>query len=198
MNKRLYKIFLFFSLFSIVGGLIPTSIYAESDSSSYSDADRKEWGKRSKPVPLGEEKEITYKPFLSDPVTMRVTLVEIIRGQDAIDKLIDYNSLNEYNVQKVAEGYEYNLVKFRIKYDEGSDDDAYSTPTSFWSVKVLDEKGKEVKDSSFVVLNDQEEFGGVELYPGSEHEGYYALIVPKDGKYTVSVKFGKPVFFASE
>ena len=47
------------------------------------------------------------------------------------------------------------------------------------------------------VATNEKKFSDIELYPGSDHEGYVVVAVPKGGDYSISYDLGKPVFFST-
>lgn len=204
---------------SLVGALAPSVLVAAESSSSsssasseaasssseessskkksHSEADKANWGKRSTPVPLGEEKEVKYKAYLRSEkaeVTVKLSVQEVLKGKEAEAKLVEFQSFNKEYINKLDSKYEYNVIKLKLVYEKGDEDNAYKTP---YAPKVFDAKGKEVKADGFISIPHEKEFSNVELYPGSEHEGYVAVVVPKDGDYAISFDLGKPVFFST-
>ena len=204
---------------SLVGALAPTVLVAAESSSSsssssseaasssseessskkksHSEADKANWGKRSTPVPLGQEKEVKYNDYIGGKkvdVTAKLTVLEVLKGKEAEAKLIEFESFNKEAIKKLDSNYELNVIKLKFVYEKGDEDEPLKTP---YRPKVFDAKGKEVKADGFISIPHEKEFSNVELYPGSEHEGYVAVVVPKDGNYSISFDLGKPVFFST-
>ncbi len=204
---------------SLVGALAPTLLVtAESSSSSssasseaasssseetsskkksHSEADKANWGKRSTPVPLGQEKEVQYKDYIGGKkvdVTAKLTVLEVLKGKEAEAKLIEFESFNKEAIKKLDSKYELNLIKLKFVYEKGDEDEPLKTP---YRPKVFDAKGKEVKVDFYADVPNEKKFSSIELYPGSDHEGYVIVAVPKGGDYSISYDFGKPVFFST-
>ena len=204
---------------SLVGALAPTVLVAAESSSSsssasseaasssseessskkksHSEADKANWGKRSTPVPLGEEKEVKYKDYIGGKkvdVKAKLSVLEVLKGKEAEAKLLEFESYNKEAIKKLDSNYELNVIKLKFVYEKGDEDEPLKTP---YRPKVFDAKGKEVKADGFISIPHEKEFSNVELYPGSEHEGYVAVVVPKDGDYAISFDLGKPVFFST-
>ena len=90
--------------------------------------------------------------------------------------------------------YELNLIKLKFVYEKGDEDEPLKTP---YRPKVFDAKGKEVKVDFYADVPNEKKFSDIELYPGSDHEGYVVVAVPKGGDYSISYDLGKPVFFST-
>ena len=204
---------------SLVGALAPTVLVAAESSSSsssasseatssssaessskkksHSEADKANWGKRSTPVPLGQEKEVKYKAYLRSEkaeVTVKLSVQEVLKGKEAEAKLVEFQSFNKEYINKLDSKYELNLIKLKFVYEKGDEDEPLKTP---YRPKVFDAKGKEVKVDFYADVPNEKKFSDIELYPGSDHEGYVVVAVPKGGDYSISYDFGKPVFFST-
>ena len=204
---------------SLVGALAPTVLVAAESSSSsssssseaasssseessskkksHSEADKANWGKRSTPVPLGEEKEVKYKAYLRSEkaeVTVKLSVQEVLKGKEAEAKLVEFQSFNKEYINKLDSKYEYNVIKLKLVYEKGDEDEPLKTP---YRPKVFDAKGKEVKVDFYADVPNEKKFSDIELYPGSDHEGYVVVAVPKGGDYSISYDLGKPVFFST-
>ena len=128
MKKRLLSAVL---VLSLVGAVAPTfSVAAESSSSSsstsseaasssstessskkkaHSEADKDKWGKPDSPVPLGQEKAITYKEFFGDQretITVKLTVLEVLKGKEAQDKLLEFRNSNQDDIDQLDSKYE--------------------------------------------------------------------------------------------
>ena len=193
---------------SLVGALAPTVLVtAESSSSSssasseaasssseetsskkksHSEADKANWGKRSTPVPLGEEKEVQYKDYIGGKkvdVKAKLSVLEVLKGKEAEAKLLEFESYNKEAIKKLDSNYELNLIKLKFVYEKGDEDEPLKTP---YRPKVFDAD-----------VPNEKKFSDIELYPGSDHEGYVVVAVPKGGDYSISYDLGKPVFFST-
>ena len=201
---------------SLVGALAPTLLVtAESSSSSssasseaasssseetsskkksHSEADKANWGKRSTPVPLGEEKEVQYKDYIGGKkvdVKAKLSVLEVLKGKEAEAKLLEFESYNKEAIKKLDSNYELNLIKLKFVYEKGDEDEPLKTP---YRPKVFDAK---VKVDFYADVPNEKKFSDIELYPGSDHEGYVVVAVPKGGDYSISYDLGKPVFFST-
>ena len=138
MKKRLLSAVL---VLSLVGAVAPTfSVAAESSSSSsseaasssstessskkeaHSEADKDKWGKLDSPVPLGQEKAMTYKEFFGDQretITVKLTVLEVLKGKEAQDKLLEFEDSNQADIDKLDSKYEYHLIKVKLVYEKG-------------------------------------------------------------------------------
>ena len=220
MKKRLLSAVL---VLSLVGAVAPTfSVAAESSSSSsstsstsseaasssstessskqkaHSEADKDKWGKPDIPVPLGQEKEITYKEYFGDQkvmTTIKLSVLEVLKGKEAQDKLLGFEDSNQADIDKLDSKYEYHLIKVKLVYEKGDED--YPLDTIEMFPRVLDLKGKEIKQEVFPSIPKERMFLDYSLFPGAEHEGYIAIMVPKDGDYRVSFNLNDPVFFST-
>ena len=220
MKKRLLSAVL---VLSLVGAVAPTfSVAAESSSSSsstsstsseaasssstesssqkktHSEADKDKWGKPDSPVPLGQEKEITYKEYFGDQkvmTTIKLTVQEVLKGKEAQDKLLEFEDSNQDDIDKLDSKYEYHLIKVKLVYEKGDED--YPLDTIEMFPRVLDLKGKQIEQEVFPSIPKERMFLDYSLFPGAEHEGYIAIMVPKDGDYTISFNLSDPVFFST-
>ena len=204
---------------SLVGALAPTVLVAAESSSSsssssseaassssaessskkksHSEADKANWGKRSTPVPLGEEKEFQYKDYIGGKkvdVKAKLSVLEVLKGKEAEAKLLEFESYNKEAIKKLDSNYELNVINLKFVYEKGDEDEPLKTP---YRPKVFDAKGKEVKVDFYANVPNEKKFSDIELYPGSDHEGYVVVAVPKGGDYLISYDLGKPVFFST-
>ena len=122
-----------------------SSAEASSKKKSHSEADKANWGKRSTPVPLGEEKEVQYKDYIGGKkvdVKAKLSVLEVLKGKEAEAKLLEFESYNKEAIKKLDSNYELNLIKLKFVYEKGDEDEPLKTP---YRPKVFDAKGKEVK-----------------------------------------------------
>ena len=217
MKKRLLSAVL---VLNLVGAVTPTSsAAAESSSSSsstssepassssaessskkktHSEADKDKWGKLDSPVPLGQEKAMTYKEFFGDQretTTVKLTVLEVLKGKAAQDKLLEFTNLNQDDIDKLDSKFEYHLIKVKLVYEKGDED--YPLDTIEMFPRVLDLKGKQIEQEVFPSIPKERMFLDYSLFPGTEHEGYIAIMVPKDSDYRVSFNLSDPVFFST-
>lgn len=217
MKKRLLSAVL---VLSLVGAVAPIfSVAAESSSSSsstsseaasssstessskkkaHSEADKDKWGKPDSPVPLGQEKEITYKEYFGDQkvmTTIKLSVLEVLKGKEAQDKLLEFSDSNQGDIDQLDSKYEYHLIKVKLVYEKGDED--YPLDTIEMFPRVLDLKGKQIEQEVFPSIPKERMFLDYSLFPGAEHEGYIAIMVPKDGDYTISFNLSDPVFFST-
>ncbi|WP_314211401.1 hypothetical protein [uncultured Abiotrophia sp.] len=217
MKKRLLSAVLALSL---VGAVAPTfSVAAESSSSSsstssesasssstessskkkaHSEADKDKWGKPDSPVPLGQEKEITYKEYFGDQkvmTTIKLSVLEVLKGKEAQDKLLEFEDSNQDEIDKLDSKYEYHLIKVKLVYEKGDED--YPLDTIEMFPRVLDLKGKQIEQEVFPSIPKELMFEDYSLFPSAEHEGYATIKVPKDGDYTIAFSNINPVFFST-
>ena len=217
MKKRLLSAVL---VLSLAGAVAPTfSVAAESSSSSsstsseaasssstessskkktHSEADKDKWGKPDSPVPLGQEKEITYKEYFGDQkvmTTIKLSVLEVLKGKEAQDKLLGFEDSNQADIDKLDSKYEYHLIKVKLVYEKGDED--YPLNTMRLIPRAFDAKGKLIEPDSFPSIPKELMFVDYSLFPGAEHEGYATIKVPKDGDYTIAFSNIAPVFFST-
>ena len=214
MKKRLLSAVL---VLSLVGAVAPAFLVAAESSSStssepassssaessskkktHSEADKDKWGKPDSPVPLGQEKEITYKEYFGDQkvmTTIKLSVLEVLKGKEAQDKLLEFSDSNQGDIDQLDSKYEYHLIKVKLVYEKGDED--YPLDTIEMFPRVLDLKGKEIKQEVFPSIPKERMFLDYSLFPGTEHEGYIAIMVPKDSDYTISFNLSDPVFFST-
>lgn len=217
MKKRLLSAVL---VLSLAGAVAPTfSVAAESSSSSsstsseaasssstessskkktHSEADKDKWGKPDSPVPLGQEKEITYKEFFGDQretITVKLTVLEVLKGKEAQDKLLEFRNSNQDDIDQLDSKYEYHLIKVKLVYEKGDED--YPLNTIRLLPRAFDAKGKLIEPDSFPSIPKELMFEDYSLFPSAEHEGYATIKVPKDGDYTIAFSNINPVFFST-
>ncbi len=149
-------------------------------------------GTRSNPLPFGET--ITVKENIYDDSSnsyeslLEITVVEMIRGEEAWEII---ENENEYN-EPAKEGYEYALVKVKgfLKASETEDDSLWFSTINF---DFVSNEGEVYDMASAVIPNELEK----ELYSGGTGEGYIYSEVRIGDDYKVSYESseGSPVFF---
>ena len=149
-------------------------------------------------MPLGQEKEITYKEYFGDQkvmTTIKLSVLEVLKGKEAQDKLLEFSDSNQGDIDQLDSKYEYHLIKVKLVYEKGDED--YPLDTIEMFPRVFDLKGKEIKQEVFPNIPKERMFLEYSLFPGVEHEGYIAIMVPKDSDYRVSFNLSDPVFFST-
>ena len=152
-------------------------------------------GVRSNPLSFGDT--ITVKENIYDDSfnayasSLEITLLEMIRGDEAWEVI---QNENEYN-DPAEEGYEYALVKVTglLKDSETEDDSLFFSTMSF---NFVSEDGDVYDYASAVIPNELYK----ELYSGGTGEGYIVgqVRVGDDFKVSYDSSEGSPVFFFVE
>lgn len=152
-------------------------------------------GVRSNPLPFGDT--ITVKENIYDDSynayasSLEITLLEMIRGDEAWEVIQNENEFNE----PAEEGYEYALVKATglLKDSETEDDSLLFSTMSF---NFVSEDGDVYDFASAVIPNELFK----ELYSGGTGEGYIVgqVRVGDDFKVSYDSSEGSPVFFFVE
>lgn len=125
-----------------------------------------------KPAPIGTT--ITcVDTILGDQYILNITVVKAIRGNDAWKMIKEANMFND----PPKDGYEYVLVKVRIKYISGpSGQGYYINPVRF---NAVSENGV-MYENPFVVVPEPK-LGGT-IFQGATKEGWIAFEVSIDDK----------------
>lgn len=135
---------------------------------------------RSNPAPLGKSVTVTHKSLM-DNYTTAVTLQEVIRGEDAWQKVKDANQFN--NEPKA--GHEYILAKIKVNLISNKDEGQLDIHSS--SFTLVSKDGRDYDFNSVVEPDPQLR---TKLYPGATHEGWVAFQVKKDDKSPL-IAFGR-------
>ena len=124
------------------------------------------------PAPIGTT--ITYvDTFFDNQYVLNITVIKIIRGNDAWKMIKEANIFND----PPKDGYEYMLVKVRVKYISGpSGQGYYINPESF---KAVSENGV-MYENPFVVVPDPELEGTV--FQGATKEGWLVFEISINDK----------------
>ena len=94
-------------------------------------------------MPLGKEKAITYKEFFGDQretITVKLTVLEVLKGKEAQDKLLEFRNSNQDDIDQLDSKYEYHLIKVKLVYEKGDED--YPLNTIRLLLRAFDAKGK--------------------------------------------------------
>ncbi len=130
---------------------------------------------RNNPAPINTVQTYTqdeeYSLYDNHSINLRV--MEVIRGQQAWDKIIAANQFND----EPDEGYEYALVKIGVSVMTVENDGAYNL--SEYEFKSFSSNNEEMP-GTYVVTPDPQ-FEG-KLYAGGNAEGWIVVQVKKDDK----------------
>lgn len=126
-------------------------------------------GSRSNPFSFGEP-----GTFVKDgDKEVTVAVVEVLRGQDAYDRVMRANSYND----DPPEGFEYVLVKLSVNYVQGpSPDDMLEISYNVWGndYEMGCVSNNQIVTEETWVSGLDPEFD-FKLFPGAQAEGYLAL-----------------------
>ncbi|HEO8418156.1 Uncharacterised protein [Mycobacteroides abscessus subsp. abscessus] len=131
-------------------------------------------GSRTNPVPF--KKTVTVEDELyndegeSFPIKFDLTVLEVIRGEDAYQKL---KSMNEFN-EPAPEGYEWLLAKTKVKFTESATEDLSFHIDGIMNFEMVSENGDIY--SGDIIGTTEPEFS-YEMYVGNEKEGYISGLV---------------------
>lgn len=138
----------------------------------------KKVGTRTNPVKLTEvaviEETIFDENYKEYDATVDLSVVESLRGEEAYNKLME---MYEYN-EKPDEGYEWVLVKAKVKLTDAETED-YSYLIGGFEFDFLSESGDTYDGDNYAVTEPEFSF---ELFKGNEKEGYMAGLVKKGEK----------------
>lgn len=174
---------------------VSTASVSEEDGAEETDKEiekEKSVGTRSNPLPFGDT--ITVKENIYDdsfnayPSSLELTLLEVIRGEEAWSIIETENPYNE----PAVEGYEYVLVKVKgfLKDSETDDDSLFFSSFNF---NFVSDEGEVYELVSAVIPNELQK----ELFSGGTGEGYIYNQVKIDDDFKISYDSseGSPVFF---
>ncbi len=122
--------------------------------------------------PVSIDKSLETTLGITQLVTAEYTVLEVIRGETAWNKIKTANKFNDAS----EEGKEYILVKMRFHLIETSDGKGYQIPHTIFSVFSKD--GVAYDYSS--VIEPEPRLLSKELYSGATHEGWIAFKVSKE------------------
>ncbi|WP_243292018.1 hypothetical protein [Bacillus sp. FJAT-47783] len=200
---------LFFGLLSIVllggCGQDTKDITVKEDANQQQDADTPEetekkeepeskLGSRSNPVPFQAtatvDDELYNDEGESFPIKFDLTVVEVIRGDDAYQKL---KSMNEFN-EPAPEGYEWVLAKTKVKFVESETEDLPFHIDGIINFTMVSESGDIY--SGDITGTTEPDFS-FEMYVGSEKEGYISGLVKtgEEAQLRYEELLGGHVFF---
>jgi hypothetical protein len=151
-------------------------------------------GSRSNPVPYQKtattDDELYNDSGDSFPMKFDLTVEEVIRGDAAYNKL---KAMNEFNEQ-APNGYEWMLVKTKVKFLECESQDLSFTIDGIMNFKMVSESGDIYSGDIFGTTDPDFSF---EMYVGNEKEGYISGPVKKGEKAQLRYEelIGGQVFF---
>jgi hypothetical protein len=152
-------------------------------------------GTRSNPVAFNETAIITQDIYddnsESYEAKIELSIIEVIRGQQAFDILKKENQFNE----PAPDGFEWVLVKAKGKVVESETED-YPYWLSGMNFKFVGSDGKVSNEEVSAVVPDEL---ADELYNGAEGEGYFADVVKVNDDFKLEFEgYGSSVFFNSK
>lgn len=210
MNKIKYTTLLCFSSLLLVACGSPSDVTVEStdtssittqEVSSESEAESSEKastpGKRSNPVTIGESAtwDVIYYDDESNSLdgTVTATLSNVVRGEEALNQLMEANPYNE----AAPEGYEWAIFDMSLTLEEGSEDDPFNTSTI--SITPIASDGSEVSQSDYATFEEGSDFGWKDLYKGGNDSGKVGVIVPEGDETLIRVSdMNTSVFYELE
>lgn len=151
-------------------------------------------GKRSNPVPLGTafQFEDTYSDddFNSLDAVFELTVLDVIRGDEAYDILVSENQFNE----PAPEGMEWAIISLEGRLIEGDEDVPYTVVPWF---SVVDSSGSEISQDDYGTF-DGNEYGYVDLFPGGTTTGRIAKYIPlgDDTLLVLDEFWGSGIYFS--
>jgi hypothetical protein len=147
---------------------------SDKKSEEKKDETKSKLGSRSNPVPFKTtatvEDEMYNDNGDSFPIKIDLTVLEVVRGDAAFQKL---KSMNEYN-EEAPEGYEWVLAKTKVKLIESETQDYAFLIDGIMNFKMVSESGDIY--SGDLVGTTEPDFS-FEMYVGNEKEGYISGLV---------------------
>jgi hypothetical protein len=140
-------------------------------------------GSLANPAFVGES--VTVKAYGS---TFEITVLDFTRGEEASEEIKNANLLNP----SPDEGYEYALVKVRLKYVRGDD----TATIGIFNFKAF-VKGSGYSPQFAIYPQDKPEFKTVTLVAGGLSEGWILFEIPKNDEILISFSylFSDPLCF---
>lgn len=130
-------------------------------------------GSRKNPVPLGQAVEFTSESYTSGSGKVRLSLLEIVRGDAAWDMVLDANMFND----PPENGKEYLCVKVEMTFLEDLTGEDKPLKSDKYDFDYAD-GGFSVSNGARVV-EPEPEFD-VQLYEGATSSGWVTFLVEKD------------------
>ncbi|OOE12507.1 hypothetical protein [Fictibacillus arsenicus] len=146
----------------------------KSESKEKKEETKSKLGSRTNPVPFNTtatvEDELINDNGDSFPIKIDITVMEVIRGDAAFQKL---KAMNEYN-ENAPEGYEWVLAKTKVKLTESETEDLAFFIDGVMNFNFVSESGDIY--SGDIVGTTEPDFS-FEMYVGNEKEGYISGLV---------------------
>jgi ABC-type glycerol-3-phosphate transport system substrate-binding protein len=151
-----------------------TSDTNKSESKEKKEETKSKLGSRTNPVPFKTtatvEDELISDSGDSFPIKINITVMEVIRGDAAFQKL---KAMNEFN-ENAPEGYEWVLAKTKVKLTESETEDLAFFIDGVMNFSMVSESGDIY--SGDIVGTTEPDFS-FEMYVGNEKEGYISGLV---------------------
>lgn len=167
---------------------------SEGESSENEQKKESKIGTRSNPVKFNEIASIetvTYDDEYTEyKTTIDLSIVEVIRGAEAQAKLKEMNEFND----DAPEGYEWVLVKGKVKVADSETEDHPFTIDGIMNFKFVSDSGDIYSGD---IVGTTEPSFSFEMYKGNEKEGYIAGLVKtgEEAKMEYDSWVGNTVFF---
>ncbi|RHW36686.1 hypothetical protein D1B33_09810 [Lysinibacillus yapensis] len=151
-------------------------------------------GTRTNPVPFQKTASVNDELYddQGNPYAIKfdLTITEVIRGDEAYQKLL---SMNEFN-EAAPEGYEWVLAKTKVKFVESETQDLSLVIDGIMNFDMVSESGDIYSGDVFGTTDPDFSF---EMYAGNEKEGYIANLVKTGEKAQLRYEemLGGNVFF---
>jgi hypothetical protein len=151
-------------------------------------------GSRTNPVPFQATATVDDELYNDNGDAFKIkfdlTILEVIRGDEAFQTL---KSMNEFN-EPAPDGYEWVLAKTKVKFTESETEDLPFFIDGIMNFTLVSESGDIYSGDIFGTTNPDFSF---EMYVGSEKEGYIAKLVKsgENAQLRYEEMLGGQVFF---
>lgn len=143
-------------------------------------------GTRKNPAKLNETVRVELNSILNKGIA-EVSLIEVIRGDEAAKMIADANALND----PAPDGKEYILAKFSITFVQDTSGKDEPLTVSYLNFSYASSTFSVNDDLQLVVVKDKLD---LKLYEGASGDGYVLLVADKDDAgYAV---FNNDIWFA--
>jgi hypothetical protein len=151
---------------------------AEKEKAGSSEETKKEEGpkigSRSNPIPFQSTATVDDEMYDDKgeayPIKFDLTVVEVVRGEDAYQLLLGMNQFNE----AAPEGYEWVLAKTKVSFKESATEDLAFFIDGIMNFEMVSESGDIYSGDVYATTDPDFSF---EMYVGSEKEGYIGGLV---------------------
>ncbi|MBD8068787.1 hypothetical protein F7888_07340 [Bacillus sp. PS06] len=154
-------------------------------------------GSRSNPVPFQKTATVDDELYNDEGEAFKIkfdlTVLEVIRGENAYQLLLDMNEFNE----PAPEGYEWVLAKSKVNFVESETEDLSFFIDGIMNFDMVSESGDIYSGNLYGTTDPEFSF---EMYVGNEKEGYIAYLVKTGEKAQLRYEglLGGYVFFNLE